>query len=308
MFKKTITALILFVFVLNSAGCSGVWRRKFIRKKKDVKEEPILQPKDYKKEFTGRQFYANHYAFWKNSEAELIKAAKGKKGQKRIKTYGSYAGVELKKLYELLIDEKQKEFKPLVDEFGELFTKVTQPDYLDANRNMLVRALNKHHRNVARKFSFFKMKKHIRPDDELITAGVGNNETQAPKEEEPDEPEYVEGLEKEVALDVIETKEEVQDEEEEETAEELVKEEPESPDDIQMGEEAKELEDSQSFEEAGKVVKDKEKEIGVVEDASKDSPDDKKSLEGVTEFNIDELNNILEKYDIEPYKPGEKKS
>lgn len=242
MFKKIITALLLFTFVLNTAGCSGAWRRKFIRKKKEGrKEEPVLQPTDYKKEFTNRQLYANYFAFWKNSESELIKSVKGKRGQKRIKTYASYSEKEIMKLYDLLIEEKQKEFKPLIDEFKELISKVMRANYLNSNRNMLVRALKKHHRNVGRNFSFYKMKKHVKPDEEEAEELVQQEAV------------VTEGLQ---PVEVIQETEKAP--------------EPEEP----------------AYETAG----------------------DEKTLEGVTDFDISELNTVLEKYDIEPYKPGEEQS
>ena len=42
----------LAVTLLFTAGCSGAWRKKFVRNKKDeVKQGPVLQPYDYAKEF-----------------------------------------------------------------------------------------------------------------------------------------------------------------------------------------------------------------------------------------------------------------
>jgi len=155
----------LIATLLCTAGCSGVWRRKFVRNKKDdVKQGPVLQPYDYEKEFTNKQFYANHYAFWKNSEAELINSVKVKGNMKRIENQADYSLVEIKKLASLLIDEKRAEIEPYVVELEGIAKKIKQPNSVESNSNYLVSQLSKHYRAVSGKFSYFHMKNFVIPD------------------------------------------------------------------------------------------------------------------------------------------------
>jgi len=164
--RNKITCMLLIAIIVLTTGCSGAWRKKFIRKKKDeVKQGPVLQPYDYKKEFTNRQLYANHYVFWKNSEAELINSVKSKSNMKKIKSQAAYSLVEIKKLGELLIDEKRALIEPYIAELEDITDKANQPNYVNSNSNQLVSKLSKHYRAVSGTFSYFHMKNFVKPDN-----------------------------------------------------------------------------------------------------------------------------------------------
>ncbi len=161
-----IIGIALIATLLFTTGCSGGWRRKFVRSKKDeVKQGPVLQPYDYKKEFTNKQLYANHYVFWKNSEAELINSVKAKGNMKKIKSHAAYSLVEIRKLSNLLNDEKKAQIEPYVQELEDIVKKIQQPSYVKSNSNRIVSRLSKHYRAVRSGFSFFHMKHFVIKDD-----------------------------------------------------------------------------------------------------------------------------------------------
>jgi hypothetical protein len=167
MHKKIISICLLFVLILGCAGCGAAWRRKFVRKKgAEIENEPVLQPQDYRKEFTNQQFYANHYAFWRGSEAEFINCLKANGNQKRFQIYAAYTQKELEKLRELLSEEKKKELTPFIDELNDLITKINNQTYYNSNKHQLIRNLEKHYRAVSRGFSYYSMKGFILPDEE----------------------------------------------------------------------------------------------------------------------------------------------
>lgn len=173
MIKKLMSVTLLLIFAISCVGCSGVLRKKFVRKKKDeVKHGPVLQPYDYAKEFTNRQSYANHFAFWKNSESEVIASLKSKKSQKRIVTYATYSFSEIKKLHELLIEEKQKELMPYVKEMEGFLSNIKTPNYVNSQRRMLIKNLKKHYYSVERQFKYFTMQRYVKPDEEEEREGV----------------------------------------------------------------------------------------------------------------------------------------
>ncbi|MFC1808299.1 hypothetical protein ACFL0T_08075 [Candidatus Omnitrophota bacterium] len=165
MVKKIITIGLVILFSMNSIGCSGTWRRKFIRKKKEDTRGPILEPKDYAKEFTNKQFYANHYAFWKNSESELISSLKAGKSPKRLDVYSDYCVAELQKLHDLLIEEKQIEIAPYVGQLREIVAKIRKPGYASSHRNQLANLLRKHYRIITKEFPYHKMKGFVSGDE-----------------------------------------------------------------------------------------------------------------------------------------------
>jgi hypothetical protein len=166
--RTRFTVFILLMFmILSCLGCSGTWRRKFVRAKKgDQTQGPVLQPYDYAREFTNRQLYANNYTFWRNSESELIKSIKSKDNMKKIKSHASQAFVDIKKLYSLLVDEKAADLKPYVQELEDIIEQINQAGYVSSNSNSLVSRLSKHYRAVSRNFSFYHMKDSIKPEEE----------------------------------------------------------------------------------------------------------------------------------------------
>lgn len=171
--KRSISVVLVLLILISTSGCSGEWRKKFVRRKKDVAENnPVLQPQDYRKEFTSRQLYANHYAFWQNAETELLRSVEERKSSKRLRSQSSYAEVELKKLSDMLIAEKQQEILPYVDELKAIVADINKPNYISSNRNLIAERLRKHYRQVARNFSYFAMKNYVREDEEK--SGDGN--------------------------------------------------------------------------------------------------------------------------------------
>ena len=166
MLKRILPLILIMLFVISTTGCSGSWRRKFVRKSKsqDI-DSPVLQPYNYEKEFTNNQFYANHYVFWKNAESELISLINAKGNFKRIKSRADYAVVELKKLYELLFIQKQKELAPYIQELVDMVKRINEPNYINTHSNVLSSELSKHYRAVNRDFSYYSVKKFIKADE-----------------------------------------------------------------------------------------------------------------------------------------------
>ena len=165
MKMKFTTVMLLLVVLLSSAGCSGTWRKKFVRGKKgEVQQGPILQPYDYKREFTNNQLYVNNYTFWRNAESELIKSVKSKDSSKKIKNQAGYAMVDIRKLSTLLVNEQASKLEPYILELEEMIEKIDQPNYVSSNSNALASRLSKHYRAVSRDFSYQRMKNSIKPD------------------------------------------------------------------------------------------------------------------------------------------------
>lgn len=188
MHKRAFTIVLIIIFAISCTGCSGPWRRKFVRKREvEVKEEPVFHPEEYSREFTSKQLYANHFAFWRAAESEFILCLKACKSVNRLRTYTSYAMVELKRLHDLLIEEKQKELRPFIEELKEIVVRINQPTYVDSHRNFLVSISDKHYRTVSRRFSYYSMRNYIRPEEE--SEGLAGSKEPEEPEVEPVEPE-----------------------------------------------------------------------------------------------------------------------
>jgi hypothetical protein len=164
VYRKIVAVALVSALLISAGGCSGVWRKKFIKTKNTEEiDSPVLQPKEYIKEFTNQQLYANHFAFWRNAEEELINCLPGD-SQKRIDTYAAYSINELAKLKNLLVEKKAQQIEPFIRELRDVIGNIKQPNYLSSNRNKVSDCLNKHYRNVSRNFSYYNMKKYILPE------------------------------------------------------------------------------------------------------------------------------------------------
>lgn len=164
MFKKMVCAVLVAAYLFSSAGCSGVLRKKFVREKKqEVKKIPVFKPQEYESEFNKQQLYANHFAFWRNAETEVIELlSDDERNYKKLKTYASYSLEELKQMQQLLIDEKQQQINPYIEELTQLVKKIKSPSYVSAHKHTLIKQLKHHCGAVGRGFSYFKMKNWLR--------------------------------------------------------------------------------------------------------------------------------------------------
>lgn len=163
MIKRISGLVLIAIYLLFSVGCTGEWRRKFVRKKKyEKRPTPIFKPKEYEAEFTPGQRYANHYAFWKNAVSEVIKILGQKQiNNKKLKFHASYTLEEIKQLHKLLPDEKQRQFTPYVEKLSVLVEKLRNSSYVSGHKRTLIKKLKHHYNEVSKNFSYNKMKSHL---------------------------------------------------------------------------------------------------------------------------------------------------
>ena len=163
MIKRISCLILIMVYLISSVGCSGELRRKFVRKKKaEKKQVPIFKPVPYEDEFTPRQRYANHYAFWKNAVTEVIKVlGQSQINNKKLKVHASHALDEIKRLHQLLTLEQKMELEPHINELNDLVEKLKDSRYVLSHKHTLTKKLKHHYREVSKNFSYSKMKAHL---------------------------------------------------------------------------------------------------------------------------------------------------
>lgn len=72
--RRLIALCLLVCFLGAACGCSHEWKKKFVRKRKDVtppKAVLALEP-DHKAMYPAAVRYREHYAFWKSWHSELL--------------------------------------------------------------------------------------------------------------------------------------------------------------------------------------------------------------------------------------------
>ena len=143
MFNKK-NSLIIFIclgaMIFSSIGCEPL-RKKFVRKKKEEKESgivPVLEPIDYapKKIYSLLEQYQRHYSLWKVWDRELIQAIQEGKTVKAQEYNLAQLIEQIEEMKKWMIEEKQKELTPLIDELHAIQRDLSQPSVTHSDFTM----------------------------------------------------------------------------------------------------------------------------------------------------------------------------
>jgi len=157
--KKTIALILMFFILLNLAGCENV-RRKFTRKKKEpVKMPHIYQIKKYEKK-PSPELYKKHYSYWMSWQSELIKVV-GVNHKKDVRCIEEIVS-NLNDMQNILVPEKAAELKSHIDKLVKVKDIIDKEEPTQANRDVVVRTLEREDRFIKREFSYNKVKNYLR--------------------------------------------------------------------------------------------------------------------------------------------------
>lgn len=170
--RKYSTLFLVFVLIITSAGCSEEWRRKFIRKKKEVTKKPrIYQEKKYKKEPT-RGLYDKHYNYCTNWLSELS----GRLGEnhKKDTVCIQEALSHFKDMQEFLIPDKAKEMDKHIKRLTEIKDTIFRQDLGQANKDYVRNSVDREERYIRSELYYDKiknfMKKSFEEEEEELPA------------------------------------------------------------------------------------------------------------------------------------------
>lgn len=157
---KRLLALGLVCCFLVS-GCSQEWRRKFMRKRKNVSppQAVLVLQSDVQATHPPEVRYQEHFAYWKSWHSELINSL----GQirKRDMAYLNGCIGELRSLAQLLSGPPAERLRKILEELGDLQQKwEAQPSTGYATSTVRSR-LDQLQREINRDFYYSKVKKWI---------------------------------------------------------------------------------------------------------------------------------------------------
>lgn len=169
--KKWLSVLLMFLILINLAGCEAM-RKKFTRKKKEpVKMPRIYQVKIYEKKPTP-ELYKKHYSFWVTWQSELIRVL-GENHKKDMRCIEEIVG-NLSDMQNMLIDKKASQLKPHIDKLTEIKDIIFKEDLSQANKDYVRRTLDREDRNIKREFNYNKIKDYVRKSFEDEEAQEGS--------------------------------------------------------------------------------------------------------------------------------------
>ena len=158
--RKAFSILLIFAILVSLAGCSEEWRRKFVRKKKDVvKKLRIYQTKKYTKEPT-EGLYAKHYNYTISWLSELTRDL-GQNSKKDVRCIEEALG-QMRDVQLFLVPEKAQELDKHINRLKEVQDLILRRDLGHANMDYARRSAEREERFLRSEFYYNKIKKYMK--------------------------------------------------------------------------------------------------------------------------------------------------
>lgn len=158
--RKILSILLIFAILMNTAGCSEEWRKKFIRKKKDVAKKPrIWQDKKYTKE-PAEVLYAKHYNYTINWLSELADDL-GQNNKKDLRCIEEALG-QIQDMQYCLVPDKAKELDKHINRLREVLDIIKREDLGQANKDYVRSTVEREERFLRSEFYYHKVKNFMR--------------------------------------------------------------------------------------------------------------------------------------------------
>lgn len=162
-----ITRIVVLIFgiyfVFSAAGCSTL-ARKFKRKakKKEVKEEVVLEPQEYEDPLmTASELYQQYFLFWRSWHDELIDSLSEEEANKKRQLSCAYEVIKnLESLRDLLKDEKQKQLQKYINDVQALKSAIEKDIYQD-EVSWHKRAAARLKKKIMREYSYSRIKEML---------------------------------------------------------------------------------------------------------------------------------------------------
>ena len=163
--RRAVSFFIILFMILSLAGCDSL-QRKFTRKKKEAVKMPrIYQEKKYIKK-PSPELYKKHYSYWTSWQSELIQVL-GNNHKKDMRCIDE-AVSNLRDMQSILVPKKAEELQPHIDKLARVRETIFNEELTQANRDYVLRTLEREDRYIKREFHYNKVKKYLREhfDDE----------------------------------------------------------------------------------------------------------------------------------------------
>jgi hypothetical protein len=158
--KRWVSLLLILVIAASLAGCSEEWRRKFVRKKKEVAKKPrIYQTKRYTKEPT-ESLYTKHYNYTISWLSELVDDL-GQNSKKDARCIEEALG-QMRDVRLFLVPEKARELDKHINRLKEIQDLILRRDLGHANMDYARRSVEREERFLRSEFYYNKIKKHMK--------------------------------------------------------------------------------------------------------------------------------------------------
>ena len=178
--KKVISWLLVILMIAGMTGCEPL-AKKFRRKKKETVRMPrIHQVQKYEKK-PSQELYKKHFSYWSSWQSELIKVLG--KNHKKDEVCIEHIMSNLADMQGILIPEKGAQLAVHIKRLSEVRDVILNEDLSVANRDYVLRTLEREDRYIKRDFSYRKVKSCLRKsfnDEEESSSGTVEEERVGP--------------------------------------------------------------------------------------------------------------------------------
>lgn len=162
--KKIFSSLLILAILINTAGCSQEWQRKFIRKKKNVAKKPrIWQDKKYSREPT-EALYTKHYNYTITWLSELSDDL-GQNNKKDMRCIDEALG-QIGDMRYCLVENKAKELDKHITRLEEVRDILKRNDLDHTNKDYVRSSVEREERFLRSQFYYNKIKDYMKKNFE----------------------------------------------------------------------------------------------------------------------------------------------
>jgi len=154
--RKFVSMFIVLAILINTAGCSDEWRKKFVRKKKAVTKKPrIWQDKKYTNEPT-EALYSKHYNYAINWLSELSDDL-GQNNKKDVRCIDEAMG-QIYDMQNCLVSEKGKMLDKHIKRLEEVRSTLKKGGLDQTNKDYVRSTVDREERFIRSEFYYNKIK------------------------------------------------------------------------------------------------------------------------------------------------------
>jgi hypothetical protein len=173
--RKSLSVLIVLAILVNTAGCSEEWRKKFVRKKKDVAKKPrIWQEKKYSNAPT-EALYTKHYNYTITWLSELSDGL-GSNNKKDVRCIQE-AMSQIYDMQNCLVPEKAKIMDKHIKRLEEVRSILKRGDLDYANKDYVRSTVDREERFIRSELYYNKIKDYMKKsfDEEEAESETAND-------------------------------------------------------------------------------------------------------------------------------------
>lgn len=158
--RRLLSIFMIFAILMNTAGCSEEWRKKFIRKKKTVTKKPRIWQENKYAAVPNETLYSKHYNYaitWLSELSEDI----GQNNKKDVRC-AEEALSQMESMQYCLVPDKAKELDKHIKRVKDVRDTLKRGDLSYANKDYVRSTIEREERFLRSEFYYHKIQNFMK--------------------------------------------------------------------------------------------------------------------------------------------------